>query len=86
MRLAAAEYATDLSVVKLLLIISKFLWQVMACNDNVPTSNNLLMMKQDWTTSLQRLPARSSWHKPPSSINGQSRAFLRFTMGPIRES
>jgi hypothetical protein len=53
MRLAAAERAMDLSVVQLLLIIAKFLWQVMACEDSVP--NDLLMMKQDWTASL---PAR----------------------------
>lgn len=73
MRLAVAERATDLSVVKLLLILSKFLWQVMACEDNL--SNDLLMIKQDWSASphyLQRLPARSPWHKPLSGINGQS--------------
>jgi hypothetical protein len=59
MRLAAAERATDLRIVKLLLIISKFLWQVMACDDNV--LNDLLMIKQDWSVSLpywQRLPKR----------------------------
>jgi hypothetical protein len=44
MRLAAAVCA-NLGVVKLLLIISKFHWQVMACEDNVP--NDLLMIKQD---------------------------------------
>lgn len=77
MRLASAERATDLSVVQLLLIISKFLWQVMACEDNVP--NDLLMMKQDWTAILpylQRLPARFLRHEPPSGINGQSCSFL----------
>jgi hypothetical protein len=87
MRLAAAERATDLGVVKLLLTIAKFLWQVMACEDNVP--NDLLMIKQDWTASppcLQRLPASVLWHKSyslhrspqlfPSGINGQSGPFL----------
>ena len=35
-RLAAAERATDLGVVKLLLLtISKSLWQAVACEDNV---------------------------------------------------
>lgn len=59
MILATAERAPDLSVVKLLLIISKLLWQFMACKGNV--LNDLLMMKQDWTASLpylQRLPLR----------------------------
>ena len=77
MRLAAAKRATDLRIVKLLLIISKFLWQVMACEDNVP--NDLLMIKQDWSVSLpywQRLPKRFLWRKPPSGINGQSCPFL----------
>jgi hypothetical protein len=50
MRLAAAECATDLRIVKLLLIISKFLWQVIAYKDNVP--NDLLIIKQDWLVSL----------------------------------
>jgi hypothetical protein len=77
MRLAAVGRATDLSLVKLLLIISRFLWQVMACEDNVP--NGLLMMKQYWTVSLpylQPLPSCFLWHKPPSGINGQSCPFL----------
>lgn len=78
MRLAAAGHGTDLSVVKLLLILSKFLWQVVACEDNIP--NDLLMMKQEWTAGspyLQRLPTHSLWHKPrclsqlpPSGIDG----------------
>ena len=71
MRLAAAERATDLSIIKLLLTLSKLLWQVMACEDNFP--NDLLMMKQDWTASLpylQRLPARFLLQKPPSPERG----------------
>lgn len=36
MRLAATVCAKDFGVVKLLLIISKFHWQVMACNDIIP--------------------------------------------------
>jgi hypothetical protein len=58
MRLAATVRA-NLGVIRLLVIISKFHWQVIACEDNVP--NDLLMMKQDWTASspyLQRLLAR----------------------------
>jgi hypothetical protein len=43
MRFAAAERATDLGVVKLLLTIFNFLWQVMACEDIVPY--DLLMEK-----------------------------------------
>ena len=73
MRLAAAERATDLSVVKLLLIISKLLWQVMACDDNTP--NDLLMMKRDCTASLSYLQL-FLWHKPPNGINGQSCPFF----------
>jgi hypothetical protein len=56
----------DFGVVKLLLIISQFYWQVMACKDKI--SPDLIVMTQDRTNVPRYFPLPAPYL---SGINGQ---------------